>query len=145
MPRHDDDPDPVLAAGIWITLIALVLFGGCSCRVSVVSGQDFSSQPDDVLWFGISHQTSQAEWQRSLRERDRLYEERWLWESQGCGLEWQAAYEDQCYRWACWDALDDALRLWPGHERKLAAIRKLRCLLGEEDYYRGIMPQAVRE
>ena len=133
-----DDSDPLLMALIWVVLIALVLWSAAA------RSEDFSSNPEDVLWFGIDHHTSQAEWQRSLRERDRLHAERWLWESQGCGQEWQAAYEDQCYRWACWDALDDALRLWPGHERKLAAIRKLRCLLGEEDYYRGIMPQAVR-
>lgn len=139
MSREQDDSDPLLMALIWATLIALVLFSAAA------RSQDFSSNPEDVLWFGIDHQVSQREWQRSLHERDRLHSERWLWESQGCAAEWQAAYDDQCYRWACWDAFDDALRLWPGHERRLTAIRKLRCLLGEEDYYRGIMPQAVRE
>lgn len=138
MPRDRDDPDPVFAAAVWLTIIILIVLAARS------RSEDFAACPDDVRWFGIDHQTSQAEWQASLRERDRLYAERWLWESQGCRAEWEQEYADQWYRWACWDAFDDALRLWPGCERRLTAVRKLRALLGDDAYYRGVMPQAVR-
>jgi hypothetical protein len=132
-------------ATLWIIAFLLALaFRDCCYRLPPASGYDCAACPDDVRWFGIDHQTSQAAWMQALRERDRLWGERWLWESQGCLAEWEQEYADQYYRWQCWDAFDDALRLWPGCERRLTAIRNLRRLLGDDWYYRGIMPQPAR-
>jgi hypothetical protein len=70
---------------------------------------------------------------------------RWLRARRGCfGRSLDAALADQDYRHRCWDALADAAGV-EGCDRQdplgREALRRLRALLGEEDFRLGRMPE----
>jgi hypothetical protein len=106
---------------------------------SAARAEDWSVCPDDWLFFGISREQSERGWKQALDRKEKVQALRAFCYASGLSEEWERMYADAWFRWACWDAIDDGVRC-AGPEMRRAGMQRLLRLLGEEHYYRGILP-----
>lgn len=113
----------------------------CFVENTPLQGSDRQVILSDAYRFGVGFHQARALWRLSEKHKSLMRDEVQWNNSPKAFAQWECEVQ---WRARCWYLLDDAVNCPElGIVRKLQSLNELRCLIGDEAFYAGIMPAPI--